>query len=80
MSNKENTCDAFKPCKWFSDKIHSGMRIGNTYYSILKWQGKVHIYDATYKNHKLLLIVRNIKEANEWLKQKYNEEFNINFK
>lgn len=65
---------AFKPCEWFFDKIHSGMRIGNIYYSILKHQGKVHIYDATDKIYKLLLIVSNLDEANEWLKQKYNAE------
>ena len=74
MSNQENMCDAFKPCEWFFDKIHSGMRIGNTYYSLLRHQGKVHIYDATDKIYKLLLIVSNLDEANEWLKQKYNAE------
>ena len=65
----------FKPCEWFADKIHSGMRIGNTYYSLLRHQGKVHIYDATYKVYKLLLIVNNLNEANEWLKQEV-ERFN----
>lgn len=69
MSDLENTRDAFKPCKWFEDKIRSGMRIGNTYYSLLRHQGKVHIYDATDKIYKLILIVSNIDEANEWLKQ-----------
>ena len=73
--NKGELKQHFKPCEWFEDKIHSGMSIGNTYYSILKHQGKVHIYDATDKIYKLILIVNNLNEANEWLKQEV-ERFN----
>ena len=53
--NKAELKQHFKPCEWFEDKVHSGMRIGNTYYSLLRHQGKVHIYDATDKIYKLLL-------------------------